>query len=98
MGMNAFARNQGLYTMPSVLRIGLFILPICLFMALVNAQNSRTNATSGEIDLHVNDPSGAALRASGLLIGPHANRSFQTDATGAVSLGGLAFGTYQIHI
>ena len=54
--------------------------------------------STGEIQLRVKDPSGAALGASGRVTGPGVNRTFQTDAQGALSLGGLTFGRYRLEI
>jgi hypothetical protein len=48
--------------------------------------------STGEIRLQVKDPSGAALQASGHVAGPTTDRAFRTDAQGAFSLSGLAFG------
>ena len=53
---------------------------------------------TGEIRLQVNDPTGAALQASGHVSGPSADRNFRTDARGAVSLGGLEFGQYRLEV
>jgi outer membrane receptor protein involved in Fe transport len=79
-----------------MLRTGLVILLFCLFIPLANSQILAS--PTGEIDLQVNDPSGAGLQAGGTLVGPHTTRSFQTDASGAVSLSSLAFGRYQLRI
>jgi outer membrane receptor protein involved in Fe transport len=53
---------------------------------------------SGELRLQVNDPTGAALQAGGRIAGPGADRTFQTDAHGAVSFSGLKFGRYRVEI
>ena len=53
---------------------------------------------AGEIRLQVKDPSGAALQASGHVTGPAVDRAFRTDAQGAFSLSGLAFGQYRLDI
>src|SRR5215469_7084917 len=97
-GMTQSHQLRGFSLMPSILRAGLFTLLSCLCIPFTAAQTFPSHATVGEIDLQINDPSGAALRASGTLTGPHTNRSFQTGATGAVSLGGLAFGAYRIQV
>lgn len=83
--------------MLSRLYIGLFIL-LCLCASFTDAQTSNPSAHFGEINLQINDPSGAALQASGSLIGPHTRRQFVTGTTGKVSLSNLAFGKYQIYI
>ena len=54
--------------------------------------------STGEIRLQVKDPSGAALQASGHVAGPATDRTFRTDAHGAFSLGGLAFGRYDLEV
>jgi len=46
----------------------------------------------------VNDPSGAALQASGRIAGAGSDRTFQTDPHGAFSLSGLKFGRYRVEI
>jgi outer membrane receptor protein involved in Fe transport len=84
--------------MPPILRIGLAILLSWLCVPSATAQTSISRPNTGKIDIQVNDPSGTPLSASGILTGPHTTRTFQTDATGAISLTGLAFGTYQIQI
>lgn len=61
-------------------------------MSQVNAQGT------GEIRLLVNDPSGAALQASGHITGPGTDRSFQTDTQGVASLTGLKPGRYTVEI
>jgi outer membrane receptor protein involved in Fe transport len=53
---------------------------------------------TGEIRLQVKDPSGAALSAKGWVSGPGTNHTFQTDAQGAYSLSGLAFGRYRLEV
>ncbi len=55
---------------------------------------------AGEIRLEVKDPSGAAVEASGKLVGVAAGveRSFQTDAQGAYTLGSLPYGRYRLEV
>ena len=53
---------------------------------------------SGELRLQVNDPTGAVLKAGGRIVGPGADRTFQTDAQGAASFSGLKFGLYRVEI
>jgi outer membrane receptor protein involved in Fe transport len=72
------------------------IFAVLLFAALtLRAQNP-----SGEIRVQVKDPSGAAMEASGKLVGsaPGVQRSFQTDAQGTVTLGNLPYGRYRLEI
>ena len=68
---------------PTLAVTACLLLCVCFAIGQVN---------TGEIRLQVKDPSGAALRASGRVTGPGTNRTFQTDAQGAFSLSGLAFG------
>ena len=75
----------------------LFLLRFVFFLALITetvvlAQNQ------GEIRLEVNDPSGAALQASGHLRGTNLDSSFQTDAQGTFDFKGLAFGNYRLEV
>ncbi|MEO6830332.1 MAG: TonB-dependent receptor, partial [Acidobacteriaceae bacterium] len=84
--------------MPSIQRTASLVFLLCLFVPLATAQISPSHRRVGAIDLHVEDPSGAALRASGVLTGQGVARSFQTDAGGAASLSGLAFGKYQLKL
>jgi outer membrane receptor protein involved in Fe transport len=68
---------------------------------LIVAQLAGTAAyaqATGEIRLQVNDPAGAALQASGHLAGPDTDSTFRTDAHGAFSLSGLAFGRYHLDV
>jgi len=55
---------------------------------------------TGEIQLVVNDPSGAAVEASGTLRGPGngAARAFTTDERGVYTLGNLAYGRYRLEV
>src|ERR1700744_5652507 len=87
--------------MPLILRSGLLCIAFLLwngYLAYPQTAASPSNVSVGEIRLQVKDPSGAGLRASGSLTGPGTNRTFQTDAQGALSLSGLAFGRYQLQI
>jgi hypothetical protein len=68
-----------------------------LFVAQLAGTVAYAQST-GEIRLQVKDPSGAALPASGHVVGPAIDRAFRTDAQGAFSLGGLAFGRYRLEI
>ncbi len=67
---------------------------IQLFACLtLNGQNS-----SGEIHVQVKDPSGVGMEASGKLesLVPGVERSFQTDAHGEYTLGGVPYGRYRL--
>ena len=67
-----------------------------LFAALI----LRGQTPEGEIRVQVKDPSGAAMDASGTLqsVAPGVRRSFQTDAQGRYTLGGLPYGHYRLEI
>ena len=87
--------------MPLILRSGLLCFAFLLwngYLAYPQTEASPSKISVGEIRLQVTDPSGAGLRASGSLTGPGTNRTFKTDAQGAFSLSGLAFGRYQLQI
>jgi outer membrane receptor protein involved in Fe transport len=68
-----------------------------LFFAALTLHGQGPN---GEIRVQVKDPSGAAMQASGKLEGsaPRTQRSFQTDALGAYTLGDLPYGRYRLKI
>ena len=57
------------------------ILLACLYVPSVIAQTSNPNAAVGAIDLQVMDPTGAALRASGVLAGPQNHRAGVENST-----------------
>ena len=87
--------------MPLISRSGWLcvIFGICLeFTALPQSPAPSSTAGTGEIQLHVSDPSGVALSANGSIKGPGTNRTFKTDAGGNTSLSGLVFGRYQLEI
>jgi len=67
-----------------------------LFAALI----LHGQTPEGEIRVQVKDPSGAAMDASGTLqsVAPGVRRSFQTDAQGKYTLGGLPYGRYRLEI
>jgi outer membrane receptor protein involved in Fe transport len=55
--------------------------------------------STGEIKLHVTDPSGASLRASGRLNGPDGvYRTFETNGQGDLDLTGLNSGHYRLQV
>ena len=87
--------------MPLTLRSGLLCIAFLLwngYLAYPQTAALPSHVRVGQIRLQVTDPSGAGLRASGSLTGPGTNRTFQTDAQGAFSLSGLAFGRYQLQV
>src|ERR1700728_1883394 len=67
-----------------------------LFAALI----LHGQTPEGEIRVQIKDPSGAAMDASGTLqsVAPGVRRSFQTDAQGRYTLGGLPYGHYRLEI
>ncbi|MGC1297494.1 MAG: TonB-dependent receptor, partial [Alloacidobacterium sp.] len=87
--------------MPLIFRSGMFCIAFLLcigHLAYAQTAAAPSHGNVGEIRLEVNGPSGGYLRASGSLTGPGTNRMFQTDALGAFSLSGLAFGRYQLQV
>jgi outer membrane receptor protein involved in Fe transport len=72
---------------------------VCLVL-LFSASTLRSQTPSGEIRVHVRDPSGAGMRASGKLksAGGELQRTFQTDALGAYVLTNLPYGRYRLEI
>lgn len=68
------------------------LLTLIFLAASVEAQNV------GEIRLQVKDPSGADLRATGSLSGPHVLQQFVTDNQGSRTFSNLAFGRYQLQL
>src|ERR1700761_7239520 len=75
----------------------LFLLSLLFFLALITKTAAHAQ-NEGEIRLQVNDPSGAALQASGHLRGANLDSSFQTDAQGSFDFKGLALGSYRLEI
>ncbi|MEO8125532.1 MAG: TonB-dependent receptor [Bryobacteraceae bacterium] len=74
---------------------------LCAALAIfVFALTLKAQHPSGEIRLELKDPSGAAMSASGRLLGPTpgAIRSFQTDAQGVVNINRLPYGSYRLEI
>jgi outer membrane cobalamin receptor len=71
---------------------------IVVAMALAAAAFGQRG--SGELRLHVVDPSGLPLEAEAELYGPavHVDRKIRTDASGAVVLRGLPFATYRLQV
>src|SRR4051812_45477104 len=79
-----------------VSRKSLLILVTLLSSMAYAAGQSNT----GEIRLQVIDPSGAGMQTSGKLQGsaPAAERLFQTDIQGTVTLSNLPYGTYRLEL
>lgn len=75
-------------------------LILCVAAALAAPPMVLGQRTAGEIRLQVKDQSGAAMQASGKLrsLKTSVERGFQTDAQGACSLGGLAYGRYRLEV
>lgn len=71
---------------------------LSIFMLVLGVGSAISQVNTGEIRLQVSDPSGAALKANGRVAGPGTDRTFQTDAQGAFTLSGLAFGRYRLEI
>ena len=71
------------------------IASMLLLTALLPAQSPKA-----EIRLHVQDPSGAPMNASGILenLAGGVERDFHTDAHGAVTLEDLPLGRYRIQV
>jgi outer membrane receptor protein involved in Fe transport len=86
--------------MPSGTRFASVVPALVSFLAFMAqmAANAAYAQSTGQIRIHVTDPSGAALQASGRLTGPDTNREFQTDAQGSSVLSGLGFGNYRLAI
>ncbi len=68
--------------------------PILLIFSLI----ALGQAQVGEIRVEIKDPSGAALQASGKLVGAGPDRNFQTDARGAYTFSGVPFGNYRLEV
>src|SRR2546421_12530621 len=60
----------------------------------------RAQPLTGEIRVEVKDGSGAPMQAAGKAerAASHLKRSFQTDAQGKVTIGGLPYGQYRLEI
>jgi hypothetical protein len=67
-------------------------------LMVLQARTGAAQRISGELRVQVMDPSGAALQASGVLIGQATgvNRTFATDENGRFTLRGLPLGRYQL--
>lgn len=80
-------------------RSGALGAALSLIVATILACAALSGQTpTGELRLEVKDPSGAAVRASGVIKGRQAGapRSFMTDAQGLYDVKGLVYGIYEI--
>ena len=73
-------------------------LPCLSVPFLILSAASMEAQNFGEIRLQVKDPSGAGLRATGNLLGPHFLEQFATDGQGSKDFSNLAFGRYQLQL
>jgi outer membrane receptor protein involved in Fe transport len=73
---------------------------VCAMAAILFPLPIHGQTPTGQINLEVKDPSGAALEASGKLesLVPGVQRSFQTDAKGTYTLDSLAYGRYRLEV
>jgi outer membrane receptor protein involved in Fe transport len=73
------------------------VLGAATLLCPVSIYGQRLN---GEIRLEVKDPSGAPMEASGRLesLATGMDRTFQTDAQGRATLGGLPYGRYRLEV
>lgn len=73
-------------------------LPVILLLVVAALLSGQS--PTGEIRLHVQDPSGTAMQASGTLenLAGGLARDFHTDAQGAVTLENLPFGHYRVDV
>ncbi|MEQ1883918.1 MAG: TonB-dependent receptor [Bryobacteraceae bacterium] len=85
--------------MPSRIYAGFRRLPACAaLIATAALVPSLLGQQSSNVRINVNDPSGAAVVASGRLQGPGYDRSFQTDAKGEALLSSVPEGRYRLTI
>jgi len=73
---------------------------LCAFTALLYPLFAQAQGSSGQIRLQVQDPSGAAVQASGKLEGlPSGSvQQFQTDAAGSYTVENVASGRYRLEV
>jgi outer membrane receptor protein involved in Fe transport len=70
---------------------------LVVFLLVQVVPFARAQST-GTIQLQVKDPSGAALRAQGHILGPNTNHPFTTNAQGAIAFANLTSGKYELRI
>ena len=79
-----------------------FFLLIATFPIVSTAQTSggSTPATLGEIRIHVQDPSGRAVQAHGILAGPSGGRSRSVEGAsdGSLVISDLSVGRYRLQL
>jgi hypothetical protein len=73
---------------------------LLLFFALVSGASAVWAQGDGDVRLVVEDPTGAATKASGMLLNldTKAQRNFETDALGGFEFSGLPYNRYQISV
>lgn len=79
-------------------KYSLSTLQLLLFMFVT--ANLRAQQATGDLELHVIDPTGAALQATGTLTGTSVNAHFsaRTDIHGIWSIGNLPLGRYHLEV
>src|ERR1700733_1445082 len=77
----------------------LFLVFSVCFVAFGRETSLAQSSNSGQLQLQVIDPSGAALQATGTLTGPsRQKRTYQTDAQGRITFSRLATGHYTLFV
>ena len=73
---------------------------LCAMAALLCPTRIHGQTPTGQMNLEVKDPSGAALEAMGKLesLAPGVQRNFQTDAKGTYTLDSLPYGRYRLEV
>ena len=73
---------------------------LCALAILLSPIPLEGQASTGQIQVEVKDPSGAPMEASGKLesLAPGVARGFQTDSQGKVTLDSLPYGRYRLEI
>ena len=71
---------------------------LAILLVSISAVSVASAQNVGNIHLQVRDPSGASLRATGILSGPRYLQQFSTDAGGLHEFPNLAFGRYKLEL
>jgi outer membrane receptor protein involved in Fe transport len=72
---------------------------LCAIAALLCPTGLQGQTPTGQIQIEVRDPSGAAVQTSGKLTGSsRGERNFQTDAQGKYTFSDLPFGRYHLEV